>query len=68
MFFHQFADVPVTFDRPSYTVNENSDMVTICFNTTAGHPDRDITVRIQPGEPSAGGPCTDHPPASGMLL
>ena len=65
-FLHQFVDVPVTFDRPSYTVDESSSTVRICFSTTAGHPDRDITVTIQPRQLRDGDPCTDHPTATGM--
>ena len=57
----------VTFDRPSYTVSESSPYAVICFNTTAGHADRNITVTIEPREPSPGGPCTDHPRAIGMV-
>ena len=48
-------------------MDESSSTVEICFSTTAGHPDRDITVMIQPRQLRDGDPCTDHPTARGMI-
>ena len=48
-------------------MDESSSTVRICFNTTAGHPDRDITVMIQPRQLNTSDPCTDHPTATGMI-
>ena len=45
-------------------MNESSSTVRICFNTTAGHPDSDITVMIQPRQLRPGDPCT----ATGMII
>ena len=37
----------VSFERPTYTVNENDGSAQLCFFTNTGHPDHDITVAVQ---------------------
>ena len=37
----------MSFERPSYTVDEDGGPVEVCFETSTGHPDRDIEVQIQ---------------------
>ena len=63
-----FAEVLVSFELPSYTVDEDSGFAMICFTTSTGHPDRPIIVTIRPRELNAGNPeCTDHPTAAGTI-
>ena len=44
------AAVQVSFERPSYTVEEDDGTAEVCITTSTGHPDRAITVTIQPLE------------------
>ena len=40
--------VTVSFVEPTYTASESEGQVEVCFETNAGHPDRDIEVTIEP--------------------
>ena len=63
------AELLVSFERPTYTVNENDPVAQVCFLTNSGHPDRDVTVMVQAQMLSDGSPeCTDFPAADGMII
>lgn len=58
----------MSFENDTYTVDEDDGRVEVCFLTSAGHPDRDILVTVQPVETNSAAPghsCTQFNPASG---
>ena len=63
MFYLTLA-VQVSFENPSYTVNEEDGTVEVCFTTSTGHPDRNIVVEVQVQE-GVSPSCGDAPQASG---
>ena len=63
------TELLVSFERPTYTVNENDQFAQVCFLTNSGHPDRDVTVTVEAQQlPGGSSECTDAPPADGMII
>lgn len=63
------TEVLVSFERPTYTVNEMDESVEVCFLTNLGHPNRNITVSVIPQEVTDGSSgCADFSTARGMSI
>lgn len=68
-FAHYTTELLVSFERPTYTANEEDETVQVCFLTNSGHPDRDVLVTVQAQQvPAGSSECTDFPAADGKII